>query len=309
MEKHSTYMLAKIELSDSESIIELANFFKTSYHDFGEQVFEVCISLLERMIDFSKKKEMKEILDLIIDEAIGVLEGEDLLFISHAYVLANNYNLAYEENVDFYEKVIYRTDFHKKNDFYSACLFVNLSLSYNYLKNYDEAIKVLERNNQVRIQLGVNYELAGKVDKAISIYKGIIKNSDDKDDFIHAHFNLFELYKNQGDFSKAKKILEEIEPEFLLTDNNNYKVTRSFLLHDYYKKLGNRVKTFRYLKMAALEYEAEKDIDIANKIEALKAGILGNKFSLPDILETYSKYKQFADSELINLLERREVTV
>ncbi len=304
MEKHIAYMTSKIELSDCSNIMEISNFYRNTYQDLGENALSIGIKLIEKMIKFGKKKEMKSLIDLIIDDSVNSLKSENLIFVCHAYILTNNYNFSFEENKIFYENHIKKTNFHKKSGFYIKSIFVNIAISYRNLEEYDSAIETLRKNNQTRIELAYNYELKGDYKNAINIYKKIIKQEEDPNVITHAKFNLFTIYDKTNKTSEAKELLNHLEEECYLVSNPKYKVTRSLHLYEYYKKVGDRVKAFRFLKMAAIIYPATIDLDIQNKIKALKIGIKEKNIQLSDIFETFLQYKQFADSELLELIQK-----
>lgn len=143
----------------------------------------------------------------------------------------------------------------------------------NAIKSYDILEQKIGVNEDISVQKEKIYIMIGKPDKAIEEIKKLTLAFPDESRYLEM---LAELYMTSGMTDQALEVYNQI----LQIDPENPYINIS--LSDYYRKIGDRKKSFEYLKAGF----ANPDLDIDTKVSILLA-----YYSINDL---YSVYKDEA---------------
>lgn len=294
----------KIQSCHRKNIANVIEFVECSTHLLGDKKFKIILPLLKKLREYELFKESLLITKKIFSEARQLIENQDdLIFFYGMHSIGNLYNFKYRDNEKFYNEYIKNSDFWDLKTKDSKNMFFNLSLSFKHLSNYKAAVQILEKSNQIRIQLAINYFLNNQIDKSIETYKTLLKNAT-PEDRVHINFNLYELYE-KIDNKKSEKYIKKGEKDFLKLKTGKYIVTRSMILYKFYIN-KDRLTAYGYLKRA-INYEPFGDMDIKNKIEAVKILFSEHKILIPDIDSIWDKYIKFTNGEFDDFIKEVKI--
>ncbi|KHD34873.1 XRE family transcriptional regulator [Clostridium acetobutylicum] len=159
----------------------------------------------------------------------------------------------YEYNIKCCEFAMDRFD-HMSEEYFCIFLF-NSALCYTELKEYDKAIrnlnkleKTIKNTNtdkyyQVLLQKSLCLQYIGKYEESLTLYNKVLKSIDEKsyDKYVLSFINISEIYLNLGEYDKARETSNKIM-EYIVYIDENYKNMPRFYFE--IGKIFKRLKAF-----------------------------------------------------------------
>lgn len=300
----------------NKKVIELSkknNNYKIEYYYYNEAIFieefesniDKTLKYYKLAIDYAKKHENNEVLVMshtymadiysYLNEVQPALENyriaeqyaensDDIFNINFGiltlYYYFGIYELAITQAENIEEFLNINEDFTLEKGYYYSLLYDAMNASYIKIENYDNALKYLNKQKQIK-------------------YK---KSEQEKIAFLNSEAT---VYIKLGELEKAKEIIDKIDEKSKKVEltsilKDNYKL----LNYLYYFEIKDYKKAYEYLEsMNEMIYEKEKFH--LNQIKKRKIDVL---YKLGDIKQAL-KYQKEYNEDFINIRENKEVSL